>query len=143
MKEFADAGIHGHVWQRKELESYLLNPKVLSRLASVPETQINSWLDEITSAMESEVFGRLLDERFREEVSGSKHAVSVTTSFKPEFDQRWSDPDYRLEICPPKQIVSKLNAKLQDNGFKAVSLTGLARGHRRSELPKRWLTYYA
>lgn len=136
MKEFLDRGIHGHVWQRKELESYLLNPQVLARLSGVTESQINAWLEEITSSMESEVFGRLLDERFKEEVSGSKHAVSVTTSFKPEFDAKWSEPSYRLEICPPKQIISKLNSKLQDGGFKAVSLTGLARGHRRSEIPQ-------
>lgn len=136
MKEFSDEGIHGHVWKRKELESYLLNPQALARLSGVPEEQIQSWLVEITAGMENDVFGRLLDERFKEDVSGSKHAVSVTTSFKPEFDADWSDPSYRLEISPPKQIISKLNSKLQDGGFKAVSLTGLARSHRRSEIPQ-------
>lgn len=136
MKEFSDKGIHGHVWQRKELESYLLNPQVLARLSGALEDQINSWLAEITSSMESEVFGRLLDERFKEDVTGSKHAVSVTTSFKPEFDALWSVPSYRLEICPPKQIISRLNSKLQDGGFTAVSLAGLARSHRRSEIPQ-------
>jgi hypothetical protein len=135
MKEFSDRGIHGHVWQRKELESYLLNPHVLARLAGVSVDKIHLWLEEITSSMENEVFGRLLDERFKEEVSGSKHAVSVTTAFKPKFDTLWSDPNYRLEVCPPKQIISKLNAKLQGDGYKAVSLTGLARSHRRSEIP--------
>lgn len=135
MKDFSEGGIHGHVWKRKELESYLLNPQVLARLSRVAEDQINAWLDQITTDMESEVFGRLLDERFKEQVSGSKHAVSVTTTFKPEFDKRWADSSYRLDICPPKQIISKLNSKLQAEGFKAVSLTGLARGHRRSEIP--------
>lgn len=134
MKEFADGGIHGHVWQRKELESYLLNPAVLARLSGASAAKITTWLNQVTSGMESEVFGRLLDERFKE-VSGSKHAVSVTTSFKPEFDKLWTKPSYRLGICPPKQIISSLNSKLQAEGLKPVSLVGLARGHRRSEIP--------
>lgn len=135
MKDFSENGIYAHVWQRKELESYLLNPSVLARLSGAQQILIESWLAEITAGMESEVFGRLLDERFKEEVSGSKHAVSVTTSFKPEFDHLWSTSSYRLEICPPKQVISKLNARLQSDGYKAVSLTGLARGHRRGEIP--------
>jgi hypothetical protein len=85
-------------------------------------------------SMESDVFGRLLDERLRAEVGGTKHAVSVTTAFKSEFDAAWTDARFRLATCPPKQVVSKLNAKLQENGLKPVSLTGLARAHRRSEI---------
>lgn len=135
IKDFSDAGIEGHVWERKELESYLLNPVVLARLCSLTEPQVITLLDEITMSMENEVFGRLLDEQLRRNVSASKHAVSVTTSFKPEFDNKWRDASYRLATCPPKQVVSRLNTKLQEVGVKAISLTGLARAHRRTEIP--------
>jgi hypothetical protein len=136
MEEFDQEGIRGHVWQRKELESYLLNPAVIARLSGEDQVGVEALLAEITAGMESDVFGRLLDEKFKEEVSGSKHAVSVTSSFKPVFDQAWTDPKYRLEICPPKQVISKLNSNLQASGFKAVSMTGLARSHRQAEIPK-------
>lgn len=135
MEQFAEVDIRGHVWKRKELESYLLNPAVLARLSGATQNQVEAWINEITASMENDVFGRLLDERFKEEVSGSKHAVSVTTAFKPEFDLSWSNSDHRLNICPPKQIISRLNEEFQRSGFKAVSFTGLARSHRRSEIP--------
>jgi AAA domain, putative AbiEii toxin, Type IV TA system len=136
MAEFCGDGIHGHVWRRKELESYLLTPAVVARLSKCPVDAIVEWLGEITHEMENDVFGRLLNERLREQVSGTNHAVSVTTAFKPEFDKQWLESSYRLQVCPPKQVVSKLNARLQAGGFKAVSLVGLARAHRRSEIPE-------
>jgi hypothetical protein len=43
--------------------------------------------------MESDVFGRLLDERLREEVTASKHAVEVTAEFKTDFDTNWRDDE--------------------------------------------------
>lgn len=132
---FSAVGIVGHVWQRKELESYLLSPEVIARVSGAGAIQVAEWLDLVTAGMEVEVFGRLLDERMKAEVSASRHAVSVTTSFKPEFDQLWTDSAYRLSICPPKQVVSKVNQLLQGGGYRPVSLTTLARAHRRSEIP--------
>jgi hypothetical protein len=132
---FDGAGIHGHVWERKELESYLLSAQVIARLAGASPATITKWLNKITKSMEGDVFGRLLDEKLKREVTGKNHAVSVTTAFKPEFDAAWTNARYRLEICPPKQIISSLNDKLQVKGFKPVSLAALARAHRRSEIP--------
>jgi hypothetical protein len=135
MNAFEVAGIRGHVWERKELESYLLAPAVLSRLSGADEKTVVKWLNKITKAMGNEVFGRLLDERLRRDVSARKHAVDVTTEYKPIFDTAWGIPKYRLGICPPKQVVARLNEKLQAGGHKAVSMTALARAHRLAEIP--------
>lgn len=135
MQRFESAGIRGHVWERKELESYLLNAQVIARLSGAKQSSVTKWLKKITLHMESDVFGRLLDERLKDEVDGKRHAVSVTTSFKPEFDAAWTDPDFRLRICPPKQVVAALNTRLQGKGSRPVSFTALARAHRRNEIP--------
>lgn len=132
---FEGAGIHGHVWERKELESYLLSAQVIARLSGATPAAVTKWLNKISQSMESEVFGRLLDERLKSEVTGRQHAVSVTTAFKPQFDAAWTNAEYRLRICPPKQIVSALNDKLQAKGFKPTSFAALARAHRRDEIP--------
>ena len=132
---FNDAGIHGHVWKRKELESYLLDARVIARLSGANPATVTKWLNKITKSMGGDVFGRLLDEKFKVEVGGKKHAVTITTGFKPEFDAAWLDARYRLEVCPPKQVVSSLNERLQTKGFRPVSLVALARAHRRSEIP--------
>jgi ABC-type thiamine transport system ATPase subunit len=135
LNEFAEAGIRGHVWARKELESYLLTPATMARLSGANETSVIKWLNKITKSMEGQVFGPLLDEKVRHSKSGSNHTASINTAFKPEFDKLWKDPLYRLRVCPPKQVISQLNQKLQKEGLKPVSLTGLARAHRKSEIP--------
>lgn len=135
VNEFRDKGIHAHVWGRKELESYLLNPVVLSRLSGASESQVVSMLKEITLGMENEVFSRLLDEKMRSEVASRNHAVTVTSEFKLTFDEAWSRSEYRLRVCPPKQVVSALNELFGKAGHKTISMTALARAHRKSEIP--------
>jgi hypothetical protein len=128
---FAEVGVHGHIWSRKELESYLLTPSVVARISGAPETLIIEYLDKFTLQMESEVFGRLLFERTQ---ADSRQTVSIAATFKSEFDSRWSDPQYRMETCPPKQLISALNGTLQAEGYKAVSHAMLARSHRKVEI---------
>lgn len=133
--KFTAASIQAHIWKRKELESYLLNPAVISRISGASTAEIGKWLVEIAATFESDVFSRLLDDRMRSEVNSQNHAVSVTSAFKPEFDIFWADPEHRLFACPPKQVLSALNSRLQSNSYKPVSSVALARSHRRSEIP--------
>jgi hypothetical protein len=78
----------------------------------------------------------MLDEVMRANVSATQHAVSVTSTFKPFFDEQWVDEQFRIGTCPPKQIVARLNERLQAAGYKALSMTALARAHRVSEVPQ-------
>jgi hypothetical protein len=86
--------------------------------------------------METDVFGRLLDEQIKTRTKSGESPVSITTAFKPEFDVAWNNAKYRLSVCPPKQVVSALNLKLQRKEFKPVSISSLARGHRVAEIPQ-------
>ena len=135
LDRFRLASIVGHVWEKKELESYLLNAGVISRISGAPESTITKWLNKITKEMEIDVFGRLLDEQIKVRTKRGESAVTITTTFKPEFDMAWGDSKYRLSVCPPKQVVSALNMRLQRKAYKPVSMSSLARGHRAAEIP--------
>lgn len=128
-------GAVGHVWQRKELESYLVSPAVIARLSGAETATIQEWIADICAELESDVFGRQLSERMAVDVKAQRHRVDVISTFKPEFDARWADPGYQVSAVPPKKLIAALNSRLQENGFKAVSVTGLARAHRVSEIP--------
>jgi predicted ATP-dependent endonuclease of OLD family len=139
-RHFAEVGIDAHVWARKELESYLLSPAVIARVSGATEEQIVDWLREVASGMGNDVFSRMLDDRIRAEKSAQNHAVSITTAFKDEFDVLWADEEFRLSVCPPKQVLSALNDRLQDRGFRAMSTVALARAHRKNEIPEEVAT---
>ncbi|UPK77160.1 AAA family ATPase [Nocardioidaceae bacterium SCSIO 66511] len=126
--------VHPHVWERKELESYLLTPIVIARLSGASEKLVTDWLTDITADMEDDVFSRLLDDQLRWEKSGSRHAVQVTSDFKTLFDTRWKDSDFRLRTCPPKQIISRLNDRLNGSSHRTISISALARSHRKVEI---------
>lgn len=131
---FAAADLTAHVWRRKEIESFLLTPAVIARLTSVPASEIEVMLNDVTRGMEADVFSRLLGERHAQDVSGTRHAVNVTAAYKKEFDEVWSDPAFRLANCPAKKVIAQLNDRLQAAGHKAVSVPALARAHRVSEI---------
>lgn len=134
-RDLQGVGVQAHVWRRKELESYLLVPSLIARTSGAGVEDVDRWLSEITADMEAEVFGRLLGERSANKKVSSEHAVSIFSSFKSEFDPLWDQSDYRLRSCPPKQIISKLNSKLQVvDGLRTISASQLARNCRVGEI---------
>lgn len=135
MDALGAVGVRGHVWERKELESYLLSPSLISRVTGCPQEQVKIWLDEISGSMEADIFSRQLQERLTEEVDAKHHAVDVTSSFKISFEAEWADISRRLALCPAKRVLSAINQELQSRGFKAVSAAGLARSIRVAEVP--------
>lgn len=133
-RSLSQAGIIAHIWERKELESYVLTPSVVARLSGASVEHITVQLDAISLDMSTDVFARLLEERLKSEISGQRSLVTVTSEFKMEFDQLWMDPGFRMRVCPPKQMLSQLNGHLQSAGHKPVSSAGLARSHKASEI---------
>jgi hypothetical protein len=134
--DFADGGIVAHVWRRKELESYVLTPSVIGRVSGVHGKVAEAFLSDVTLSMENDVFGRLLDEQLREKKSANRHAVEITSAYKKEFDALWREPEFRLASAPAKQVIARLNERLQSAGHKAVSARALASAHRRQEIPE-------
>ena len=132
---FAADGIVAHVWQRKELESYLLTPSVIARIAGISSQDVSSTLEDITLSMEDDVFGQMLSERIKTERPSGLHVSTITVNFKREFDSLWSDGQFRLDTCPPKSVISELNNRLRESGHRTVSTRALASAHRVREIP--------
>lgn len=132
---FKAEGMTAHIWKRKELESYLLTPAVIARLAGVSIEVVTVMLEEVTASMEGYVFGQMLGERIEIDKPTGKHISTISESFKREFEPKWQDFDYRLHACPAKDVISELNKKLRDNSNRPVSVRSLAAAHRAYEIP--------
>jgi len=134
-KSFAAQDIVAHVWRRKELESYLLTPSVIARISRSPGDVVAHMLEDISLSMEGYVFGQMLSEQIELEKPSGKHVSTTTSEFKNEFDQRWQDALWRLYSCPAKDVLSELNQRLRDGGYRSVSVRALASEHRAYEIP--------
>jgi energy-coupling factor transporter ATP-binding protein EcfA2 len=124
-----------HIHKRKEIENYLLLPGVLQRAvakavqgrrseggaatASMPS--VAQMLEEITGAMEDEVFGELIAnrDRFLRRTGPGVDSATVTKETLRRERVRWSSLDSRLELVPGKKVLSALNNRLQ----KEVGIT--------------------
>ena len=141
VSEFGRMGVKAHVWSRKELESYLLTPSLISRVSGAEIEVVAKYLDESVAPMKATIFSRLLDERKRaeREAGTGRHEVSITEEFMPIFEELWQDPEWRLHSAPAKDVLSALNAKLQDSSHKAVSSRSLSGRIHAREVPPEML----
>jgi hypothetical protein len=126
-------GVVAHVWRRKELESYLLVPTAMARLSGADAAWAQAELEGIAAGLENEVFARFSFERQR--VAAHDHRVQALEDAKAEFDAVWQSHDERLAMCPPKDLLSDLNKKLQAGGWSTLSFEALAKALTEDEVP--------
>ncbi|MEU5462180.1 ATP-dependent nuclease [Streptomyces althioticus] len=128
------SGVHCHVWQKKELESYFLIPSVISRLSGADFSLSRDLLAAAISEQKVDAQAQFLYRRQTDLVSASSHAMEVTRAAIPEFDQWWDDEEKRAGMVPPKKVFSSLNVKLMGRGYKAVSVRAISNNMRAEEV---------
>ena len=128
----SEAKVHPHVWKKKELESYLLVESALARLSGATEAAIREFIDEIAEDLRAEVFGNLLAER--QVLAGKRATGTVSKAALIEFEAMWKDRDRRVASIPPKEVLSRLNQRLADEGLSTPSDRGLSSGLRKNEI---------
>ena len=134
--------IHAHIWHRKELENYLLDPAALARASNASPSYISSQLESITDAMTEDVLGQFAEKRHFSSPSGSKDMARTVSETNTELRPQAEDPEWRLHRYPAKTILNALNKTLQQAGHATVSTKYLARQLRPSEIPdemRNWL----
>lgn len=134
-------GVHPHVWSKKELESYLLVTSAMARIASVDEDQIGSYLDSAIAQERDLVFANYCFERKKSDPR--KHEVTHMQEAIPEFNAIWENPVARLEIVPPKQVLSSVNIQLAKDGHKTLSTRSLSSRIRFTELSPEMTNLFA
>lgn len=128
------SGVELYVWQRKELESYLLSVPALARISGASESVIASLLEVHVDEMRGAVEDRMRAAAFDERVERKLDMVTVSERFRPTFERMWADPAQRLHRVPPKSLLSHLNRSLQREGYSAVSFRALAHNIRLEEI---------
>lgn len=124
--KFSAVRVQAHVWKKKELESYLILPEVISKLSKCPELTVRELISAKVAKMKNGIFSRLLADRQEVERTTGKSIATITEDLLKEFELNWENEEYRLAHCPPKELISQLNYELQKMGHKAVSFDAIA-----------------
>lgn len=132
-------GINLHIWRRKEIENYLLEPEVIARvvrrrskcgaptaedvsnmLLQACEGERDTVLDGIASAQDRKL--------------GAGGAIKLAREF---LRQHWNGE--RLALVSGKALLSKLNDWTQENYQTSVGAVAIAKAFRPNEIPTEML----
>lgn len=130
----AMGSIKGHVWDRKELESYTIHPAVIGRLAEVSTSTIETLLDFAAAEQESDLSAQMFSHSLK---SNPKH-LDISTQHKAHsgaFAEKWAERSFRIWRTNAKSLISALNRQLTCRGHQTVTAFNLAKAHRRAEIP--------
>lgn len=130
-----------HVLERKEIENYLLLPKVIEKaivlqleqrvarglITSLPEFDTEDMLTRATQSFENDVFGQRVKNRAGYYQSKGKDIATVVAEENATFRDLWGDLNNRLSMVPGKETLSNLNVLLQGELGVSITHSGIVR----------------
>lgn len=134
VSRFSDVRVVAHVWKRKELESYLISPEVITRLVKCPLAEVKEITEQVMLGMETKVTSRALAEKVVAEKSSGRSVATINEAGLKEIGENWRRGDYRYAICPPKEVLAGINKELQSRGYKSASFEAISRHMKIGEI---------
>lgn len=129
-KRLKAAGAHPHIWERHELENYLLCAPAIERISGASTAAVETALKKAVEAQADEVRAGLT----REAARGTDVGKASVTAQK-RIKGLWRG-EGKLTISPGKEVLSALNRSLQKNKHTAVSARALSQEMTDEEIPK-------
>jgi hypothetical protein len=110
------------VWNRKELENYLLIPEAIFRITQQPEEKYKEFLEkfeEVINIMKDDVIYSFTDQyQSLDRRSGAGNASRNANGY---VNSRWIDLDNKLSIVNGKEAISIINNFMSTNFEKSCS----------------------
>lgn len=138
-----------HVFKRKEIENYFLDPAVIQRVVDAELKNqaarskkglatfgVSEALMEITSELKNDTESQILA-RARDYARGEASHLDESAVFSPalkRFEERWSSLDGRLALVSGKKVIADLNDRLQEVSV-SVSAFRIIDGYESDEIP--------
>lgn len=106
-----------HVWQRKELESYLLVPETIARVSGLELAVVESLLETAVQSLRVDAQASFIARRQLDAPRGTDYKEVVLQAL-PEFETLWAHPAERLKLAPPKEVLAAIARETQKLGSK-------------------------
>lgn len=155
-KELSAHGFKVHIHQRKEIENYLLDERLLRAALEVrirererrtgqsreAPPDIGYLLTAATDGLRHEVFAQLLRQHsdFLKRTAPGVDSATVTEKFSKEFEGKWGKPEARMAMVPGKEVLARVNRALQDGCGLTLTDALIANQMRRTSIPSDFLS---
>ena len=125
--------VNVHVWQRKELESYLLVPEAIARANGLKVEIAEKLLENAIQAQRLAAQASFISRRQQEAARGTDYKT-VALAALPEFEKLWANPRERIKLVPPKEALAAIAREAQALGARPVSDRSLSAVMRPEEV---------
>lgn len=121
-----------HVWQKREIENYLLVPAAIAKVSGISrgqaETLLRDALEEHRGEASIALQSQRLDER-RLKVGGAAGLSERTVLERcaAEFEALWANEEGRLSVVDAKLVIRSLNRELQGSAKRTLNVHALAK----------------
>jgi hypothetical protein len=115
-------GVKVHVWNKKEIENYMINVDVLYRIFSEkfyqkysrkkPLIQKNEFKNDMMSLFDefkNHVASQIIAHRIKNKIDRSIDDSTIISKILKDFNENWKDFEYREKIIPGKDFFAKMN----------------------------------
>ncbi len=103
-----------HVWEKKELENYILTPQSIFRLTQQDETKYSEFCELLITELNQ--LKQHCINGFLDQISQKSRGQAASTSLKmanSQVEKRWQTLEDILSVCNGKTLVSKINSWIE------------------------------
>jgi hypothetical protein len=146
-EDAAERGIELHIWQRKEIENYLLTPGAVLRLlrtrvkdpANVPSvTDLELIMGDLCDNLKDETFEKYVDEYvLRKRPKRTSDSVRYA---RRKIDAAWASLRGKTSIVSGKDLLSSLSAWAQQTLGVTIGVSALLQSLTRDDLAEEIVT---
>ncbi|MGH7487207.1 MAG: hypothetical protein ACREMY_16625, partial [bacterium] len=131
-RKLASVGVSAHIWSRKELESYLLNPTSLARVTGASEEWLSDHIRKRSAELRPYIRKNFVRRRVDSAVADLR--LQAESDAQAEFRALWALEDNRADLVPPKRLLTLLNTDLQSSALRTTSFRTIAQRMRKEEV---------
>lgn len=149
-KELRKSEFRVHIHARKELENYLLDARAIARAVDVriaekarrsgerqrPPPDIDVILQEALEEFRHHTFAQTQarEAEFRRKKAPHLDQATITEEISARFSSEWSSIEGKISLAPGKEVLTKINARLQEAVGISVSDNQIAHQIRAHEI---------
>lgn len=141
-KQYEDANknfLELHIWKRKEIENYLLEPSVLFRLSKQPKSMYDVFLKDLellVDTFEDRVYDQCAEHIFKYR---KVDISTANTEARVYMKKMWTGIENKLALVGGKEFLKQLNVWFRKKFFVSLSITQIISEFRKEEFDEELL----
>lgn len=124
-----------HIWEKKEIENYLLIPEVLFRVTKLEREKYNDFLEKLEALVEDEKDNIVdqISQHFKE-VNAGLDVSACNRQARKEMEIKWRSLEEKLSLVSGKKFIKKLNNWMREEYGVSCSIDRIIKEIRANEV---------